>query len=399
MKEWAMGIIKYRHVNDVTLQCEINLNSLYPDGQIKRFRKKFQEFKKSHESKNIIFQLIGHKLLYKSEQIVPTKFNSKPLLLMVFGNPASHSIKSGMFFSHEGNEREHRFWTHILRDSGIVDLTSGPKMIGNKINNWRKDQLLNLKYNSLFRIGLTVLITFPSPSSGKWSGVAGVKKLFGAKAFEKLVEAETKRVKKLAHEVVIKNGVVMTFQKDAWFRLSDDKNTQNYLTRSKNSELINTIDRTIPIYGLPPTRNSGICRDTLKRFLNDISMVELRSYNRSDIKKFKIIGKSLAFCIEWKEGRLILSRFEEKESFCLDKRFERRLNVSDVDWQRFIDICNHVHVWSWKTRYDHPDILDGWSWAVELKIGDHFIFSSGSNAGPKNLDEFLESVAKLFKVN
>jgi uncharacterized protein len=58
-----------------------------------------------------------------------------------------------------------------------------------------------------------------------------------------------------------------------------------------------------------------------------------------------------------------------------------------------------VHIWSWKTRYDHPDILDGWSWEVELKIEDHFIFSSGSNAGPNNLDEFLESVAKLFKVN
>jgi hypothetical protein len=397
-----MAIINYRQINDVLLQCEIDLKSLYSDNEIKGFWEKFQEFKKSHDSHNNIFQFAGQKLFYKSEQLIPIIYDSRPLLLMVFGNPASHSIKSGMFFSHEGDKREHRFWTQILRDSGIGDLSADPNIKADYINNWRKDQLLNLKYNSFFRIGLTVLLTFPSPSSGKWSGVAGVKKLFGAKAFEKLMKKESERVKRLSHEVVDKNGAVITFQKDAWFQLSDDKNVEKYLARSKNSEMISTIDRKILIHGLPPTRNPVICRRVLKRFADNISVSELRSYNQSDIKKFRIIGSrttSPMFCIERISGDFILSRFKEKESFCLEKHFERRLFFTDEDWLKFVTVCNQVNIWSWKKRYDHPDIVDGWSWEVEFEIGKYKIDSSGSNAGPKDLDQFMQYVVELLKIS
>jgi len=38
------------------------------------------------------------------------------------GNPASHSVKEGMFFSFEGDKKEHRFWKYILKPAGVLDL-------------------------------------------------------------------------------------------------------------------------------------------------------------------------------------------------------------------------------------------------------------------------------------
>ena len=262
-----MNTLKYEQIGDVALKCEIDLSALFQnDSEMKRFESKFQSFMSSHESHNEIFQLVDNKLSYISEQIIPTKHNNKPFLLMVFGNPASHSIKSGMFFSYEGKGKEHRFWTQILKGAGIADLNAYDlTKIGN-VNDWRKDQLLSLKYDSLFRIGLTVLFTLPSPSIGEWSGVAGVKKLFGANAFKKLAVEEAHRLKEIAFKEVKKNGAVITFQKDAWLQLADNKESDNYLTKSKGAKLKSTIDEELLIYGLPPTRNAGPCKMILNQF-------------------------------------------------------------------------------------------------------------------------------------
>ena len=61
---------------------------------------------------------------------------------MVFGNPASHSIKEGMFFSFEGNGKEHRFWKDIMKPSGILDLSQDLHLPINKRNLVRKKPAL-----------------------------------------------------------------------------------------------------------------------------------------------------------------------------------------------------------------------------------------------------------------
>jgi hypothetical protein len=395
-----MDFFKYRQIDDVILQCELDLRSFYQDDiHLKRFISKYESFRESHDPHNEIFQLKSNILSYKSEQLVPKQYNDKPFLLFVFGNPASHSIQSGMFFSYERDGREHRFWSQILRDSGIADLTADTNIENENVNVWRKDKLINLKYNSLFRIGLSVMFTFPSPSIGIWSGVAGLKKLFGAKAFEMLAKEEAKRVKTLAHKVVKGDGAIITFQKDAWFQLSEDKYSKNYLIRSKNADLIGNIDKIIPLYGLPPTRNSGTCTKILKQFVQGIYMTVCQEYPPCEIKKFVIVCTGTIapiFCIEKKADKFLLYNYEDEEDFCQRKRFERQLDISDRDMQKFIQICNQVNVWSWKTRYENPNVIDGWSWCIDLEVGDLKIDSSGSNTGPKNLHNFMASVVELF---
>jgi len=89
-----------------------------------------------------------------------------------------------MFFSFEGNKKEHRFWKDILAKAGVLKLSYDENLSVEELNEHRKTQLLNLKYKSPFRIGLCVFISIPSAPSGPWSGIAGVQKLIDAKAMK-----------------------------------------------------------------------------------------------------------------------------------------------------------------------------------------------------------------------
>ena len=76
------------------------------------------------------------------------------------------------------------------------------------LNESRKNQLLELNYDSPFRIGLCVYISIPSGASGKWSGIAGVQKLIGVKAMRRLEIEESKRVIECAKKFFSPNGPV-----------------------------------------------------------------------------------------------------------------------------------------------------------------------------------------------
>jgi len=117
------SILSYDQEDSVKLLCEIDLKKLLPaPKQRVRFNKKWEAFKESDPSNNEIFKLKGDRLKYQSEQLIPSKSDDRPSLLLVLGNPASHSVKEGMFFSFEGNKKEHRFWNHILQPAGVLDL-------------------------------------------------------------------------------------------------------------------------------------------------------------------------------------------------------------------------------------------------------------------------------------
>ena len=64
-------------------------------------------------------------------------------------------------------------------------------------------------------------------------------------------------------------------------------------------------------------------------------------------------------------------------------------------WLTFWKECDQAKVWLWKKRYQNPDILDGYSWKVDIRFGNKSVDSSGSNAGPEGLNNFLEAVSKL----
>ena len=266
------SILSYKQEDPIKLLCEIDLKKLLPaPKQRERFNNKWNDFLKSNRHNNKIFELEGDVLKYQSEQLIPTKPDNRPPLLLVLGNPASHSVKEGMFFSFEGNKKEHRFWKDILAKADVLELPYDENLSFAELNEQRKDQLLNLHYNSLFRIGLCVFISMPSAPSGKWSGVTGVQKLIGAKAMRELEKEESLRVIECAKKFLTPNGAAVAFQKNAWNALRSDTDPEYKLTLAKDGKLKGSLKDmpNVPLIGVPPTRWPGLCSKILHELLKE----------------------------------------------------------------------------------------------------------------------------------
>jgi len=264
------SILSYQQKDPVKLQCEIDLNKLLPTPkQRERFNKKWNDFLESDLCNNEIFKRKENLLKYQSEQLIPTGNNKKPPLLLVLGNPASHSVKEGMFFSFEGDKKEHRFWNRILQPARVLDLPYDSNLSVTELNERRKKQLLNLDYKSPFRIGLCVFISMPSAPSGPWSGIAGVQKLIGAKAIKRLEAEESQRVIECAKKFLTLEGVVVTFQKNAWNALRSEGDSEYKISLAKDGKLKGRLKEmtSIPLIGVPPTRLSGPCSEILSQLL------------------------------------------------------------------------------------------------------------------------------------
>jgi len=211
-------LFTYRNLPGVKLECTIDLSKLFPDEKDRNeFQTNLKKFCNLQPTVCNIIRESENDLKYQSEQLIPTKKDKRPPVLFVFGNPAIHSIKNNMFFSSEGkNGGEHRFWKSILPKAGIDNLNF-KGIIGESERNIRRLQaLLQLNYEAPVRIGLCVFISFPSAASGDYSGIQGVKRLFGSKALDELVKYERKRVLAMIKEFVTPDGAVFTFQTDAW---------------------------------------------------------------------------------------------------------------------------------------------------------------------------------------
>ena len=263
-------LLTYKLPNPVRMDFAVNLNALLPTpSERKNFDRKWKNFVASDDANRNIYQKRGNLLTYQSEQLIPSKKDSRPGLLLVFGNPASHSVQSGMFFAFKDNSKENRFWKSILKPSGIVGLPFDPGRSTEALNVERRDQLLNLDYDSPFRIGLCVIISMPSAPGGKWGGVAGVQKLIGAKAMRRLEEAERERVVECSRDFLANDGIVVSFQKNAWSTLKSDEGPPYEINLAKAGKLIGEMKNCpeIVLFGVPPTRLVGPCREVLKKSL------------------------------------------------------------------------------------------------------------------------------------
>ena len=181
-----------------------------------------------------------------------------------------------MFFSFEGDRKEHRFWSRILKPAGVLDLPFEPGLSIEKLNKQRRDALFNLEYESPFRIGLSVIISMPSAPGGKFGGIAGVQKLIGAKAMRRLEQTETERVLECAKKFVTPKGAVIAFQKNAWNNLRSENNPKYDIMLARAGKLKGHLkgDPKIPLLCVPPTRLSGPCSRVLRKIIKQGSFVK-----------------------------------------------------------------------------------------------------------------------------
>ena len=272
-------ILIYRQTKPGQIKCTIDLSQLFSTMQLESFEHKLPLFIKSDLYNPKIYKFNKEKqtLTYKSEQFVPTKTDDRPPILLVLGNPASHSVENGMFFSFEKDGIEHRFWK-IMRSSGVLDLPIESHLSIKEQNYQRKQRLLELGYETPFRIGLCVFISMPSGPSKNYSGVAGIQKLLGAKAMRRLEAAERERVLECARKFLSPDGAVVAFQKNAWNGLCSKNDPEYDKKLARSGELKGTLieNANIPLFCVPPTRLVGPSSKILRKILTEKYPGELK---------------------------------------------------------------------------------------------------------------------------
>lgn len=217
-------MIKYQgNKNAVIQKVEIDLTKI-PVENRQDLESKIAEVRSEYN--NILkYDNRNNKLVYKTEVLIPKVINDGKLnLLMVLGNPAIHSVATGMFFSYEKarskegkeNWREHRFW-RALRDCRVLTFYKDvekptPENI-KRINEYKRDCLLNGNYHSEFNIFFLPYFSFPTPSSGKYSGVDGIPKIVSKDVFAEMKRSEFQRFERIVLSHNIKN--IICFQQHA----------------------------------------------------------------------------------------------------------------------------------------------------------------------------------------
>ena len=219
-----------------------------------------------HEERSIFKFDAGNKFVYETEVLIPKVNKNRINVLMVLGNPAVHSVAERMFFSYEETRterkwREHRSW-RALRDCEVLTFYEDvekptPGNIG-KINKYKRDCLLNGKYDSDFNIFLLPYFSFPTPASGECSGVSGIAKIVGKDIFAKMKEFEFQRFKSIVLCYDIKN--VICFQKsDARKEIvkqAEGKPIRNILDDPDYPVYkIDIVSKHVTLYTAPPTRD------------------------------------------------------------------------------------------------------------------------------------------------
>jgi hypothetical protein len=264
-------ILTYDEKSPGRLECTVDLSALYPaKGEFEEFKKRYHEFRRCDESTLAVYELKGDKLTYQSEQLIATKRDRRPSLVLVFGNPASHSVQSGMFFAFKGG-KENPFWKSLLCRAGVLDFGPETQVENQEANRRRLTRMMELDYRSPFRIGLCVYISMPSSAGGRWSGVAGIRKLFGAQPLKRLEDLETERVLKVAKRFLTNGGIAVTFQRNAWEGLRSENDPNYSIGNAREGKLRGSLSGMphMPLLGVPPTRLLGPARDVLRQVLSE----------------------------------------------------------------------------------------------------------------------------------
>ena len=164
-----------------------------------------------------ICSLQGSVLQYESETLLPENIDgSKEKVLMVLGNPATHSVQNGMFFYSKTNGDRLPFWGKMA-NAGLVHAV--PKTTRDEEANLLREMILGGTSSDKYLIGLTTFYSFPTPGPDKmpFSGVTGVEKLF-KQILEPVSKMETKRIRSYPFT----DGAIVVFtQKTSFQRFSD----------------------------------------------------------------------------------------------------------------------------------------------------------------------------------
>jgi len=154
----------------------IDLSKWLPQYGLLSFTREFQRIGSEDKHFRDLCSLNGTLLQYTSESLFPDKYDPrKKKVMIVLGNPATHSVAGGMFFYSRSDGNRHQFWGK-LEEAGLIT-----KIIDDTLEEEakvRKKLILDGETSQKYLLGLTTFYSFPTPVSGDYKDVKGVEALF-----------------------------------------------------------------------------------------------------------------------------------------------------------------------------------------------------------------------------
>ncbi|MFC1524421.1 hypothetical protein ACFL6N_06480 [Thermodesulfobacteriota bacterium] len=181
---------------------DLDLGNLLDKDQRSEFKKELAKIFAHDEDFGDICRLQGDILTYQSETLLPLKEDtSRESILLVFGNPAIHSVQHGMFFFSRTNMARHGMWGKLAQAEILKRISSNNKNLftaRNEEAEKRRVLIQNGTGSEKYLLGLTTFYSFPTPVTGgfQYSDAKGVEKLFKP-VLDTLAGMEIKRLKSL----------------------------------------------------------------------------------------------------------------------------------------------------------------------------------------------------------
>lgn len=154
----------------------IDLSKWFTQDGLLSFTREFQRIGSEDTDFRILCSLSGPLLQYTSESLFPEKYDqNKENVIIVLGNPATHSVAGGMFFYSRSDGNRHQFWGK-LEEAGLMPRVRYNTRIEEA--NEHKKLIIDAETSRKYLLALTTFYSFPTPVHGDYQDVKGVETLF-----------------------------------------------------------------------------------------------------------------------------------------------------------------------------------------------------------------------------
>lgn len=230
--------MEYRiyNITNEQYEVEINLASCLTTNEIQNLKNSLIDISRKDDFFKKIYSLNSSILKYKSETIVPVNRNPKKQnVLLIFGNPATHSIKYGMFFFSNSRLYRHPMWKK-LHDAKLVKLINFSYLKDKSLLEKRyleadqKREVIKKGMSSdKYLVGLTTFYSFPTPviSGYKYSNVNGVIRVFR----NILSHFNSMEIERIIEYEFAKNAIFVFVQLDSFKFFKNSKQINNKILK------------------------------------------------------------------------------------------------------------------------------------------------------------------------
>ncbi len=191
--------IKCSGIKNGQYTVTIDLRIIQKNMDLGEFKKKVKELSDDCDDDiGDIYKFDGNKLTYISETLFPLEgCGNRPKVLIVFGNPAFHSVKNGMFFFSRDNNQRHGMWGKLQKANLIkkVHFSDDNRFLARKREAEERKKLISAgQASEKYTLGMTTFFSFPTPVRGRFRDVQGVEKLLRPILKDVIIPFEVERI-------------------------------------------------------------------------------------------------------------------------------------------------------------------------------------------------------------